>query len=412
MSPQTHVPVSILDRPPTRVAIISEPGMAGVKTHVVDILRNIDLRGVQIEYYYSLRRSDAAFLQDLKAIEARGIRCIEVPMAVELRASDDLRALMQLWKHLRRFRPQVLHLHSSKASGLGRLLSLFLRPKPVVVYTPNAMACYRSKFYLLLERTLGHLTDVLVAVSASEKKDFIEWKIPGAEEAAQLTVGVRDVPVRASIADPNTWTIGACGRICYQKNALLFFRTALAMIPEDPSLRFRWIGEFADDEEAREVRALLAAAGNPKEITITGWVADPHQEMAALNTFCMFSRYESFGYVTADAMLLGVPVTALPSTGTVDLVQDGITGLITRNDPSHVAADLRRIKTDAGLRKRLIAQAREFVAQVHTIDAMVSQMEQMYRTAAGQPVCRGAEVMDSAAAMNGAKLEDSYRGGD
>jgi len=142
--------------------------MAGVKTHVVDILRDIPLEGLEIVYFYSLTRSDNGFLEDLQAIKARGIRCHEVPMRVELRVADDLRAFLQLWKLLREFRPQVLHLHSSKASGLGRLVKLALFPQPAVVYTPNAMACYRSAFYLWLERGLGWFTDVLIAVSASD----------------------------------------------------------------------------------------------------------------------------------------------------------------------------------------------------------------------------------------------------
>jgi glycosyltransferase involved in cell wall biosynthesis len=386
--------------------------MAGVKTHVMDILRNIDLRGLQIEYFYSVRRSDSAFPGELEAVKARGIRCHEVPMRVELRPAEDLRAFVQLWFLLRKFRPHVLHLHSSKASGLGRILSLLLWPKPAVIYTPNAMACYRSSVYLVLERMLGYLTDVLVAVSASEKRDFIQWKIPGAVDATQLTVGVRHVEVPVTVPDPTTWTIGACGRICYQKNALLFFRTALAMIAGDATLRFRWIGEFADDEEAIAVRALLEAAGNPSQITITGWVVDPHREMAALDTFCMFSRYESFGYVTADAMLLGVPVVALPSTGTMDLVQHGVTGLITNSDESQVTADLLKIKSDAGLRNELIINARDFIQQVHTVEKMVAQMAQIYLEASHARAPQRDHIVASAPAVNGPKLEDSYRGRD
>jgi glycosyltransferase involved in cell wall biosynthesis len=104
-----------------------------------------------------------------------------------------------------------------------------------------------------------------------------------------------------------------------------FFRTALSMISH-PSLRFRWVGDFGDDSESAQVKRLLADAGAPKEIEVTGWVSDPQRHLAALDTFCMFSRYESFGYVTAEAMLLGVPVLATPSSGTVDLVKDEDSG--------------------------------------------------------------------------------------
>lgn len=368
--------------PPIRVAVISEPGKAGVKTHVIDILESVDTERYSIEFYYSLNRSDEAFRRELAVIAARGIRCREVPMVVELSVAADVRAFLQLWRYLREFRPQVLHLHSSKASGLGRILKFFLRPKVAVMYTPNAMACYRSKFYLTLERMLGVLTDVLIAVSPSEKRDFILWKIPGANRSPVLSVGVRKVAVPSMAVDRSVWTIGACGRICYQKNALLFFRTALRMIAQDPMLRFRWIGEFADDEEARETRRLLESAGRPAQITITGWVQEPHKEMARLDTFCMFSRYESFGYVTADAMLLGVPVVALPATGTSDLVEHDKTGLIVDSDDSQVVAALLRIKEDAALRERLKADARERIERDHTIKGMVEQMERLYSDAA------------------------------
>jgi glycosyltransferase involved in cell wall biosynthesis len=362
-----------------RVAVVSEPGKAGVKTHVVDLLRGLDLDRFDVTLYYSLRRSDEDYPRELHELAARGVRCVEIPMQDALAPRQDLRALRMLTAELRRLRPQILHLHSSKAGGLGRLASLFLWPRPRVLYAPHGMACYRSRLYLWLERVLGPLTHVPVAVSASEKRDFIRWRIPRARATRVLTMGVRppSEEPEPTAGDTQAWYVGACGRICYQKHARLFFELAIRMAGEG-KYRFRWIGDFGDDAEAAEVRAMLDRAGWPPEIEITGWLSAPEEQVRTLDTFCMFSRYESFGYVTAEAMALGVPVVATATTGTVDLVHHEATGLLVEPSLQSVEAAVRRVASDHALRERVADQGRRMILEKHTMGRMVDDVEQIY----------------------------------
>lgn len=378
-----------------RVAVVSEPGKAGVKTHVVDLLRGLDLGRFDVTLYYSRRRSDDEYDRELGELAGRGIACVEIPMVESLRPLGDARALARLLAALRRQRPHILHLHSSKAGGLGRLASRLLRPRPRVIYTPHAMACYRSRLFLWLERGLGGLTDVPVAVSPSERADFITWRIPKAKAARVLTMGVRPPSSMASSSAASDrrpteqFVVGACGRICYQKNARLFF--ALALQLGGGPYRFRWIGDFGDDHEAEQVRVMLEKAGWPPHIEITGWVGAPEEQLRALDAFCMLSRYESFGYVTAEAMALGVPVLAIASTGTVDLVRPEETGLLVEANVASLAAALHRLATDEPLRHRLTVNARRLIAQTHTVARMVDEVEQLY-----DELARGARELDTA----------------
>jgi glycosyltransferase involved in cell wall biosynthesis len=366
------------------VAVVSEPGKAGVKRHVVDLLSHIDVERYRVTYYYSIQRSDKAYAGELAAIEARGIKCMRLPMVGELKPLDDLKALLLLSFHLLRERPRVLHLHSSKAGGLGRLAAALLLPRPRVLYTPHAMACYRSRFYMVLERMLGGFTHTLIAVSESEREDFIRWEIPGGRRALTIPLGV-SVPVGTEERkmERSKWTVGTCGRISFQKNALFFFEVAINAIRENPDVHFKWIGDFGDDEEAAAVKALLENAGSPAQIEVTGWVQDPETHMESLDTFCMFSRYESFGYVTAEAMLLGIPVVATPATGTVDLVRHEQTGLLVEADAVVVAEAIGRLKREPDLHARLSSQARTYVEEKFTIRGMVDSLEELYSSAAG-----------------------------
>lgn len=361
------------------VTIVSEPGKAGVKTHLVDLLSHLNLNKFEVTYFYSLQRSDDAYRGEIAGLRERGIYCVELLMDEGLGFLKNLRALFQLVGGLKRSKPAILHLHSSKAGGLGRLASLFIHPKPKVLYTPHAMACYRSQTFMWLERLLGYLTYRLIAVSSSEAQDFKKWRIPRANEAAVISLGVQPFEMKAnSIKDASRWTVGACGRVCYQKNALLFFQMALEIIERDKKYHFKWIGDFGDDEEAVAVKTLLKKAGNPSRITITGWIRNPRPEIELLDLFCMFSRYESFGYVTAEAMLMGIPVVATAATGTVDLIRHEVTGLLAMQSVPEVVSMLDRLETDADLRKELTMNARTFVLDNHTIAKMVTETENLY----------------------------------
>jgi colanic acid/amylovoran biosynthesis glycosyltransferase len=72
------------------------------------------------------------------------------------------------------------------------------------------------------------------------------------------------------------------------------------------------------------------------------------------------SRREGFGYACAEAMAHGRPVVASAVGGLLDLVEDGVTGLLVPpRDPGALRAALERLLGDAALRRRLGAAARE-----------------------------------------------------
>jgi glycosyltransferase involved in cell wall biosynthesis len=56
-------------------------------------------------------------------------------------------------------------------------------------------------------------------------------------------------------------------------------------------------------------------------VFVTGWLEDVRPYVAASNVFVSTSRYESFGYVTAEACAMERPVVATKITGTVDVVR-------------------------------------------------------------------------------------------
>ncbi len=80
---------------------------------------------------------------------------------------------------------------------------------------------------------------------------------------------------------------------------------------------------------------------------------------AQADVFCLLSLEEGLALVLAQAMAMGLPIIATPSTGAADLITDGVEGfLVPVRDPDAVLAKLALLATDPVLRRKMGRRAR------------------------------------------------------
>ncbi len=369
-----------------RLLVVSEPGSAGVRRHVCHLLDHLDIDRFDVTFVYSLARADKTYASDIRGFERKGIRCLEIPMQRNIVPRGDAAALWSLWRLIRQWQPEIVHCHSAKAGFLARAAARLSLRGATTVYTPNAMPCYFSKKYESLERMAGRWTDWLIAVSESECDDFKAWRIVAPERMRVIPMAVEPIPIEVEcrIADCRGQraaaeiVVGACGRICHQKRAKFFFEVGLQLLEVMPTLKLKWIGDFSDDDEAASVRELIAQTPNRDRIEVTGWIDNPLEQLGQLDLFCMFSRYESFGFVTAEAMQLGVPVIALDATGTRDLVLHDKTGLICEPSASAAAEAALVLLRDSNKRSLLAGEAKQMIQSLYSPKMANGKLHQFY----------------------------------
>jgi glycosyltransferase involved in cell wall biosynthesis len=117
------------------------------------------------------------------------------------------------------------------------------------------------------------------------------------------------------------------------------------------------------------------------DLRITGWL--PREQalawLAGATALVFPSRGpESLSRVLVEASALGVPIAALDTGGTRDVVRHGETGLLSPT-PSQLAADLARLMTDSPLAQAMAAAARAHAERTFGADVVVSRIEQLYR---------------------------------
>jgi glycosyltransferase involved in cell wall biosynthesis len=123
------------------------------------------------------------------------------------------------------------------------------------------------------------------------------------------------------------------------------------------------------------------AAGAGIDLRVRGWSArDDVWALMRHATLLAFPSYgpESLSRVLIEAAALGVPMAAMDTGGTRDIIRPDETGLLAA-DAAGFGRDLARLAGDEHLRVRLGAAARADVRARFSAASVVERVEQVYR---------------------------------
>jgi glycogen synthase len=147
-----------------------------------------------------------------------------------------------------------------------------------------------------------------------------------------------------------------------------------------------WPLVIAGDGPERDAIA-AAAARSARDVRLIGWIdqAAAAAWMAHASMLIFPSRGpESLSRVLIEASALGVPIAAMNTGGTPDIVIGEETGLLSAT-PDSLADDVRRLRRDEALRRRLGAAARSRAESHFDSPAVVARIERLYIELVARP---------------------------
>lgn len=341
---------------------------AGVLSIVVDIANQQVQDGQKVTLVYSTRSETPANWRELFAPE---IECYFLTMGRAIHPVRDMQAVLGLWRLLKRLRPDVVHLHSSKAGAVGRLTSLVYR-QPRYFFSPHGLSFLQSggnrlqqQVFLGLEKILAGCPATLIACSASEAEE-IRRHLTKRVVVVENAVDGKVIPVKSTV-NPRI-RVGSVGRICTQKNPEAFARLAQACrtLPVD----FVWIGAGEPKHEAA-----LREAG----VTVTGWMSRTEvlNTLSQWDVYVQTSRWEGMPVAVIEAMLAGLPVIVSNVTGNRDVVIPGETGWIADTHEEFVAC-LRTLLLQPDKIQQMGMAGRNFALSRFSITHMTQALYNVY----------------------------------
>ena len=291
-----------------------------------------------------------------------------------------VRLAVALRRLLREFRPDILHLHSSLAGAVGRVVALSSAFEGRVVYCAHGWAIdpYRrsrgAPLLTLIEAALYSATDAIINISPHEEQ-FLPagWRRNSKLHLIQSGIATRadepkEHPFDAS-QETRPWRLLFAGRTDYQKGFDLLLRE-MAQLGEKARLRVAGDHIVGDDCSSPPL----------PNVTMLGWLprADVADEMRNADFVVMPSRWEGMPLVALESMRAGRAVIASDRGPFPHIIEHNRTGLLVDIDePGFLARAL------AGLQKReaqrMGREANEVFSGRFTEAEMNNRLLELYR---------------------------------
>jgi glycosyltransferase involved in cell wall biosynthesis len=314
----------------------------------------------------------------------------------------DLAALAEIRRTLHRFRPHILHTHTSKAGFIGRAAALTMprSSRPLIVHTfhghvldgyfgPLKQAAFRSA-----ERMLAQRSDRLIGVSDATVSELLGHGVGSSEQFKVLRLGLDLARLSAIDADERTRARAAAG--VEPDDVVCTFVGRFAEIKRldwllgafadahrvDPRLRLWLIGD-GFERPHHEQRAAELGLGD--HVRFLGYLGDLVEPLAASDIAVLGSANEGTPVALIEAAAAGVPAVATDVGGGGEVVVDGQTGThVPRDDPARFALELVALAREHSRRRRMGEQARAHVIERFGADRLIADVDELYTEMLGR----------------------------
>jgi glycosyltransferase involved in cell wall biosynthesis len=319
-----------------------------------------------------------------------------------LRGVSTLIRFASLARYVRHHRVKVLHSTDRPRDAVSCVLLAKLTGAKSVIHVHVQCAEWIGRpVRWAMERS-----DALVGVSQFVSRSLVENGYPArkthtvlnAIDPAAWDFRLDPGPVRRALGIASRAPVIACAaRLFRGKGQDAVIRAIPLIRREFPDVRLLIIGQ--DDRMAMrtsftaELKALAADLGVVNHVTFTGQRADMASLLAACDVFALPSLGEPFGLVFLEAMAMKKPAVAINNGGTPEVVQHGMSGLLSApDDPAALAANLLTLLRDPVLRSRMGEFGRQQVEARFTPARMASDTEQVYAALVPSMACEGVDL--------------------
>lgn len=310
-----------------KVLYVVEAMGGGVFTYIVDLANEL-VNEFDIYIAYAVRPQTP---KDYKDYFDKRIHLIEVKsFCRKINPTKELKAVKEVKKIAEEVKPDIIHLHSSKAGVIGRIA--FDGNKVPLFYTPHGYSFLMANYnpvkrwmFKMIETAFAKMNCTIISCSLGEHQETL--KLTKSATYVNNAINVERLNESLSVVGKkeHPFTVFTLGRICHQKNPALFNSIAETM----PDIRFLWIGDG-------ELREQLSASN----IEITGWVNRDKALELSMNAdvFVLTSLWEGLPISLLEAMYMKKLCVVSNVIGNRDVIHNDDNGYVCNHIEDFVKA--------------------------------------------------------------------------
>ena len=371
---------------PIRVMrIIARMNVGGPAVQVSGLMRGMDPIEFDHRLFTGFCSADEADYLDTVARDVTVIRIAGFGRRVSL--ASDIKAFISIVREIQRFKPNVIHTHTSKAGFLGRIASIISLQPSIRVHTfhGHLLSGYfgpvKTWLVVLAEKVLALFTHELLAVGTKVRQDLLDAGIGSLDKFGVMPPGLAISPLppkgesRESFGIVSTkLQFAFIGRVTQIKRPDRFLDVVSEVKSRDIKVDFFIAG---DGELMEMCRERILREDLP--VKILGWQSDIEKVLSAADAVILTSDNEGTPLSLIQAGMAGLPVVTTNVGSVSEIVLNDTTGIITSLNVNEMASAIEKLVNDSQLRDQLGANAQQFTAAYFGVQRLVNDHEELYK---------------------------------
>jgi len=370
---------------------ITQAEFGGAQRYVSDLANNLKA-DFQVAVAMGEQKNNVKLA---KILQKNNIKYFIIPhLKRSLSPINDLLAFFEIIKLIKNYRPDIIHLNSSKISILGSIASLFSKTK--IIYTVHGWvfneplpACLKY-FYLYAEKLTAGFKNKIICVSEYDKRVALKHKIAPAEKLITIHNGITPVnfyseeEAKKIISKATGYElrdtgllVGSIGNLYKTKGFKYLIEAANILIFSCHLARsFIIIG---DGSERKNLENLIKKYNLKNNFILAGRMDEAARLLKAFDVYVCSSVKEGLPYSILEAMGAGLPIVTTNVGGIPEMIIGQTTGLPVEPAKAHNLADtLQKLISDKNLQITLGKNAKQNVSQNFGLEKMVAETKKVY----------------------------------
>lgn len=292
----------------------------------------------------------------------------------DVNPGGDVSAFFELLSIFRNEKPDVVHLNSAKAGGVGALAAR-LAGVPKIIFTAHGWAFNEDrpllqrfviKFFSWITVLLSHKT---IAVSNAVKNNAKNWPfvskkiivikngIKKPEFYSQKIAREKLFAYTGVTLSSDAFIVGTIAELHKNKGVQYAIESFAKLATQNLNLYYFILG---DGEERAYLDTLVMHHGLQGRVFLIGFVDEAARLMSAFDVFILPSITEALGLVLLEAGHAGIPVVASCVGGIPEIIEDSKTGILTQaRDTNSIIKAIKKLSGSSALRTSLGTALRE-----------------------------------------------------
>lgn len=317
--------------------VITKSNFGGAQKYVYDLATSLPKE--HFDVIVALGGEGVLF----EKLRAAGIRTVSLPALMrDVNPCKDLLSFFSLWKLFRAEHPDIVHVNSAKAGGLGALAARCVGV-PTVVFTAHgwafnedrpALTRFFVKLFSWFTVLLAHKTIVVgdAVLNDTNKWSLVRHKITTIRNGLSAPLFKAREEARKHLTNlvnteisRDAFIIGTIAELHQNKGLAYAIRAFAQVAPSNPHVFYFIIG---DGEEKEKLQILIKQHGLEGRVHLLGFLPDAAKYLPAFDCFLLPSIKEGLPYVILEAGLASLPAITTAIGGIPEIIDDTKTGLL------------------------------------------------------------------------------------